>query len=151
MSKQQKQMKKRKEREQKSKDKVLKIREKIRAEAKEKADEIRLEKRIRKLKKTMDEYEFYNENFYRQLPPNVLGQLEHNARILKALEDEYTVAEIERRERAEEMEKLGLVTLEDKMDALQQYAKREVSDVEVIKAPVEPTEGESDERESTDD
>lgn len=125
MSKDKQKMKKKKLREKQSRERVLKKRSEIRAKAKEERDEVKLEKRIKKLKKTLDENDFYDQELYRKMPEKVLAQLEHNAKILKSLEEEYQVAEKGRAERAKALEEQGHLTLEDKLQAIQEMAINE--------------------------
>ena len=158
VSKQQKQLQKKKKREQDSRKKVLTLREQIRARAKEEKLEKQRDKRIAKLQREMDQMSVELPDI-EEVPDEVLTQLEHNAKILGALEQEHVAEQTARQELNEGLEEKGNKTLDDKMRALRrnffqanqvgvggsaQYKMlvapprrwKDVSDVEVIRAPV---------------
>ena len=112
--------KKKKERERKGKETVLKRRAVLRAKAKEENDERKLEKRIKKLKRDMEGYNLWSDEILKKVPASTLAQLEKNVQILKALEAEYENSEEARAERVKELESQGHLTLEEKFNALHQ-------------------------------
>ena len=154
-SKEQKKLKKKKAREKQAHARVLARRATLRAEAKEKREEEKLDRRIKKLKNKMDEFDFHHEEEYKGLTSKTLGQLEENVKILQTLESEWQEQDDARRNLAEQMDAEGNLTLEDKLRALHDLSianseaitddvveqtpsveklPTEVSDVEVIKA-----------------
>ena len=162
VSKQQKQMQKKKDREKESRKKVLAKRDKLRAEAKEKRLEFRRDKRIARLQREIDSASIGNDWVpggsvpLEELPDNVLAQIEHNVKVLKALEVQHEKEAKERQELNEGLEEEGHLTGEDKIKALRRKfleglpaqdielpklpeprKAKDVSDVEVVRAPVE--------------
>lgn len=160
-SKQQKEMKKRKEKERDSRKKVLAKREQLRKQAKEARQEYLRDKRIAKLQREMDRLDVNLPENVKELPDEVLTQIEHNAKILAALEQEHEEETKKKRELNQGLEEQGHSTLDAKVRALRQNffqqeqvgvggaaecrmniappqprRFKDVSDVEVIKAPV---------------
>jgi len=154
VSKAQKKMNKKKAREKDSKRKVLLKREALRAKVKEEREEKRKEKRIKKIQKDMGSLDIWADDVYKNISEDSLSQLEHNAKILKALESEAVDEEAKKEALNEDLEEKGHKTLDQKLQYLvgqggpDQFETRsdiivapripkDVSDVEVIKAPVE--------------
>jgi hypothetical protein len=118
MSKQQKKLQKQKKRDQASKEKVLKLRAKKRAIAKEEKDEWRKDKIIKKIKHDMEGLDLWADEVYEKMPENTLKQLQHNAKILRALEDEYEAEMKTRKDRQENLKEEGAATLNEMIDKL---------------------------------
>ena len=150
VSKAQKKMNKQKAREKASKKKVLLKREHLRAKVREERQEKRRDKRIKKLQEDMGELDIWADDVYKNVSEDSLRQLEHNAKLLKALEEESEKESAEKEVRNEDLEKKGHKTLNQKLQHLvgqpDQFETksnitmapkvvREVSDVELIKAP----------------
>lgn len=154
-SKIEKKFKKQKARERDSKLKVQQRRVKLRQKSKEAQEEFLKMKRIRRLQRKMGDLNIWSDETFKNLDEDALLQVEHNAEILKALEEEYEQERAQRQELNEELESQGHKTLEDKLRALSQAAMqgtdfenvgamnnmiiapkkvKEVADVEVIKA-----------------
>lgn len=148
VSKQQKEMKKRKTKE---KDNQLKLARKRSVRTKQRQEEraeFRREKRIKKLQKEMGEL---NEA-YQDLPDKTLSQLEHNAKILKALEDEYQQETDNRRELNQKLAEQGRKTLDEKLGILgsadyrmtpARRPPKDVADVGVVRGGDSPLQEES--------
>jgi hypothetical protein len=149
-SKAQKKMNKQKAREKESKKKVLLRREHLRAKVREEREEKRQDKRIKKLQEDMGELDIWADDVYKNVSEDSLRQLEHNAKLLKALEEESEKESAEKEVCNEDLEKKGHKTLNEKLQHLvggpDQFEMRsgiliapkqarDVSDVEVIKAP----------------
>lgn len=158
VSKQQKEMQKKKARERDSRKKVLAIRGQIRARAKEDRMERQRDRRIAKLQREIDA-----QGVLDNASDDVLSQLEHNVKILKALETEHEEEQKTRQKLNDGLEEQGKATLNDKLKVLreklfqpdqvgvggsanyrmmaaqpqpQPRRYKEVSDVEIVKAPV---------------
>lgn len=150
VSKAQKKMNKKKAREKDSKKKVLLKREQLRAKAREERQEKQRDKRIKKLQEDMGELDIWADDVYKNVSEDSLKQLEHNAKILKGLEEESENEAAKKEVLNEELEEKGCKTLDEKLARLvgqpDQFETRsdilmapkqvvEVSDVELIKAP----------------
>lgn len=150
VSKAQKKMNKQKAREKASKKKVLVKREHLRAKVREERQENRRDKRIKKLQKDMGDLDIWADDVYKNVSEDSLKQLEHNAKILKVLEEESEKESAEKEVRNEDLEKKGHKTLNEKLQhfvggpdqfetrsgiLMAPKQARDVSDVEVIKAP----------------
>lgn len=154
MSKQQKEFKKRKDRERESKNKVLSRRENIRKRSKEAHQEFLMNKRIDKLQREMDRMEMTLPENVKDLPDKTLKQIEHNVKILAALEQEHEDDLKKRQELNKELDEQGHTTLDEKVQAIRKdfleheqirlvpkpRKYKDVSDVEIIKAPVSESE-----------
>jgi hypothetical protein len=171
-SKQQKKFQKKKEREKRVRRQVLLQRETLRAPEREERAFQRKMKRITKLKKDMGDLNVWSDNVFLQMNDETLSQLEKNAKILRALEQQYVDETSKKKDLNEQLESEGFNTLDEKLGELhsrlvkqqkalyadsglveersEAYANaneklasccgKEVSEVEVIKAPVSPTE-----------
>lgn len=114
-SREQRKLKKRKEREKENRQHLLKNREKIRAVVREEREEMRREKRIKKLARDLERFEQY-------MPLDLaddatLTQIEKNVQILKTLEIEYAEETDQKKELNEKLERQGFLTLEEKLEA----------------------------------
>lgn len=118
MSKTQKQLQKKKAREKSAKEKVAKIRTQIRAAAKEKREEFRKDKLIRKIKRDMEGLDVWADDIYKKMPVKTLEQLQHNAKILKSLEEDYESQMNERKERQQAFKDQGIDTLDGMVEAM---------------------------------
>lgn len=118
VSKQQKEMKKKKKRAEDSHRKVVLKREKLRAQAKAEKEEWRQEKRIIRLQRDLDRFETGIGVPIEGLPEDTMKQLEHNVEILRALEQEHAKETAEKQQLNEELEKEGHKTMKDKLQAL---------------------------------
>lgn len=116
------QKKRAKEKENKKKILAERMRRRAAASAEKKAERAERErdKRISKLVREMDDFEHLPEDKLKELPDETLSQLERNAKILQALEDEYGEEAEKKRVLNESLEDQGIITLEDKLQALQQ-------------------------------
>lgn len=112
--------KKKKDKERQTKDRVLRRREAIREQARLEKKQAKLEHKFRdriapivnaKEPETKEEKE-----------ERVQKQLEHNVKILEALEDEYLKDQDVRKEINEELEAEGHSTFKEKMDAMEEKA-----------------------------
>lgn len=160
-SKTQRKLQKRKEREKEAHQKVLARREVLRASVREERDEVRKEKRIKKLQKDLERFDqIMSDRELGAVSEDTISQLERNVEILKKLEDEYNREMLQKQEINEELEKQGYLTLEEKMEALRSLNSKEentdcgvsgsaeckvsansdTAEVSVIKAPVEQSE-----------
>lgn len=120
VSREQKKMQKKKAKEKDNRKKILAEREKRRAVVRAEREDRRRERRIAKLQREMDDFEHLSAEALQDVPDSVLSQLEHNAKILKALESEYTDEMDRKKQLHESLEEDGHFTLEDKMNALNQ-------------------------------
>lgn len=117
-SKEQKKFKKRKQREKDVRKKILTRREIIRApEREERAFQKKL-KRIDKLKKEMGDLNVWSDDIFLKMTDDTLSQLEKNAKILKALEDEFREETTKKRNLNEQLEAEGFQTLDEKLSHL---------------------------------
>jgi len=126
VSKEQRKLKKRKQREKDARQKVLARRAELRTKAKEDREEARRERRIDKLQRdlyAMDQH--FEKEMLMAAPESTLSQLEKNIEILRALEAEHEKELSAKQELNEELESKGYVTLEEKMEALQQATLKE--------------------------
>lgn len=155
MASEKKKFQKKKEREKRVRKQILKQREALRAPEREEREFQKKLKRIEKLKKDMGKMNVWADEVFLNMNDKSLSQLERNAQILKALEQEYQKEKDRKKALNEELEGQGFLTLDQKLqhlhDKLVDQAKemyksggleakeakpqREVSDVEVIKAP----------------
>lgn len=76
--------------------------------------------RISKLKKGLGQHNMWSDDVLLKMPEKTLSQLEHNAQILKALEEEFENEVRRKRKLNEGLEGEGLHSLEDKLNALHQ-------------------------------
>lgn len=114
----QKKAKKKKEREKESRKKVLERREVLRAP---KIEENKLQKkmkRISKLQKDMEGLNQWADEVLVKMSDKTLNQLERNAKILKALEDEYEKEKAKKTQLNNDLESKGLYALEEKLNFL---------------------------------
>ena len=118
MSKQQKKLQKKKAREIESKKKVVTRREELRSQVREDLLKFRKFKRLEKLKKEMGELNVWADDVLFNMSDKTITQLEHNVKILAALEQEYQTERSKKEALNEELEKDGHFTLEDKMATL---------------------------------
>lgn len=118
-SKEQRKLKKRKKREKENRQQTLRRRAASRAKAKEEREEQRREKRIDKLQRelyAMDQH--FEKEQLAAASDDVIAQLEKNVEILRALEREHDKEMSEKAALNESLEEQGLLTMEDKMQAL---------------------------------
>jgi hypothetical protein len=120
VSKEQKKMKKKKAREKDSKKKVLAKREQLRAKAREKRQEEKRDKRIKKLQNDMAGLDVWEDEVLKKMPDKTLEQLEHNAKILRAIEEDHEAEMGKKKKLNEDLEAAGHFTLDDKLGALQE-------------------------------
>lgn len=121
----QKKQQKQKERDQKSKAKVLQLRTKTRAKAKEEREEFRKDKLIKKIKRNMEGLDVWADEVYKKMPKETLEQLSHNAKILRALEEEYEAEMKKKRDLQEEFKAKGIDTLDGMLHAVQEKIAQE--------------------------
>ena len=114
-SKQQKQIAKKKDRERESRKKVLARRAERRAPAQATRQLRRRIKRIAAIRKNLGSFDMYSDQTLLNMDTNSLSQLERNAQILRALEAEFEESQSQKSKLNEELESLGLHTLEQKM------------------------------------
>jgi hypothetical protein len=161
----QKKFMKQKKRERAVKQKLLVRRKVIEAKRKEENEQFKKMKRIKKLKKEMGHLNQWADDVLLGLNNKTLSQLEHNVKILRALEEEYEKERAKKKDLNKELENKGLVTLEEKLNFLhnkiveqQKLAfadmppveaanaglgsgkPEEVAEISVLKAPVEVAE-----------
>lgn len=131
MNKDRRKFKKKTERQSKVKSKILNIRSKIREEAKKRKEEARLEKRFR-----IKLAPFKKDSALDSTEPEVLEarkvdwvkkKLEHNMKILEALEKEMEAEEQQRQELNDSLETKGAFDLKDKMNFMGDFAEAEVA------------------------
>lgn len=117
-SKEKRKLQKRKERDEKNKKSRLHRQAVATAKRQEEAAEFRKNQRIRKLQREMGELSVWADDVLMKMDDKVLTQLEHNAKILKALEQDYEKEKNKKEELNKELEDKGLKTLKDKMKFL---------------------------------
>lgn len=117
---QQRQLQKRKAREEKNKKAKLHRQAVATKKRQEENAEFKKMKRIKKLQKDMGNLSVWADDVLMKLNDKALSQLEKNAAILKALEAEYSKEKDRKKELNEGLEAEGLRTLEQKMNALHQ-------------------------------
>ncbi len=117
-TKEQKKQQKKKTREKEVYKKVLLDRGKKQAKASEENALFKKTKRIEKLKKEMGEVNAWSDEALLNMDDKTLSQLEHNAKILKALEDEYEETNSERQKLNDSLESDGFLTLDEKLGSL---------------------------------
>jgi hypothetical protein len=173
-SKEQKKLQKRKERDKKNRDKLLYRRAVKTKKQQEENAEYHKSKRIEKLQRELGELNQWSDEVLKKVPNDTLTQLEKNAKILKSLEDEYEQERAKKRQLNESLESEGSLTLEQKMAKLHAglsqtqidgiscldesklvvegstsgrigMPRKEISEVQVIKAPVTNSEENSSE------
>lgn len=121
MSKEQRKLQKRKEREKEVKQKLLVKREATRSVVREERDDWRKEKRIKKLQKDLEHFDqIMDEQRLRDADDSTLSQIEKNIEILKVLEQEHHREMIQKKELNEDLEAEGCLTLEEKIQAAMQ-------------------------------
>ena len=118
MNKQKRAEQKKKARREQSKRRVLERRKESREEAREIREQQKLDRLARKIENKLDRLDATPEASLNGLDKSTLKQLEHNVRILKAIEDEYGDADAAKRQLADELEAEGNITLEQKLAAL---------------------------------
>ena len=118
VSKAQKKLQKQRAREKETKKKIREKREKMREPARKEREDRRRDKRIKKLQNEMAGLQTREEETLKNMPDKTLSQLEHNAKILRALETEHEAELAKKRELHEGLEEQGHVTLEEKMNAI---------------------------------
>ena len=124
--KEQRKLQKRKAREKDAKKSVLAKRTEIRAKRKEEREEEKQERRIDKLQRDLHQMDQHFEKAALQAASNdTLAQLEKNVQILRALEEEYEKEAEAKKAINEDLESKGYVTLDEKMQALQQAVLEE--------------------------
>jgi len=115
---QQRKLQKRKARDEKNKNARL-FRERLAAEKRQElAADFRKLKRIKKLKKEMGQMNVWADDVFMRMSENTISQLEHNAQILKALEEEYEKEWAKKKALNQDLEDKGLTSLKDKMQYL---------------------------------
>jgi hypothetical protein len=133
-SKQQKKLQKQKAREKSSHDKVLRLRAKKRAIDKEEREEFRKNKLIKKIKRDMEGLDIWADEVYQKMPEKTLKQLQHNAKILQALEEEYEEEMKSRNNLQSELKEEGAENLGEMVDVMHKRASDDAV-LNVIKAP----------------
>lgn len=118
MSKEQKKFQKKKDRERRVRRQVLLEREAIRAPEREERKFQKKLKRVERLKKDMGRLNVWADELFLKMDDKTLSQLEHNAKILKALEEEYRDEHDRKVALNEELEAKGVHTLEEKLEHL---------------------------------
>lgn len=116
----QKKQQKQKAKDKENRKKILANRAKTRAKAKEEKDEFRRDKRIKRLLKDMEGLDTWEEETLKEMPDKTFDQLEHNAQILKVLEEEHEQDMAAKKELNEGLEEKGHITLDEKLNALHQ-------------------------------
>lgn len=128
MSKEKQLKKKKKERERKNKQEVLRRREVIRKDQKEVNDKRKKQRETKKLLKEKEKLEVMNEQAMQNMPPDIRKKIEHNIKILRALEEEHA-KEMKAKETINKgLEEKGYFTLEQKLSALNEMQKLSVED-----------------------
>lgn len=126
VSKEQRKLQKRKKREKEARKSVLVRRGQLRAKKKEEREELLQQKRIDKLQRELDRMD---QHFPREMlelaPEDTIAQLEKNVEILKALEAEHHKELDAKQQINNDLESKGYITLEEKMQALQEMAFEE--------------------------
>ena len=123
----QKKQQKQKARDKENRKKITAKRMASRAKAKADRDEELMKKRVGKLQREMagTEMDNWDEEMLKKMPEDTLEQLERNAKILNALEDEHEEETAKKQELNEGLEAKGHVTLEEKVNALHQNTVEE--------------------------
>lgn len=144
MSKQQKQIEKKKKRELEKQKKLLLQREAVTKKRQHDNEEFHKDEKVRKLQKQMGDLSIWADDVLKKVPDATFAQLQKNAKVLKALEEEYEEEQKKKRELNGQLESNGLLTLEDKLSQvnrsvldggiLQEIPKQDVAEVGVIKA-----------------
>jgi hypothetical protein len=103
-------------------------------------------KRVNQLKNSLGKLNVWDNETLLSMSEKTLAQLEHNAKVLRALEDEYQQENAKKEALNEELESEGFYTLQEKLNSLQgkmvdHFTK---SVVEAGIKPSEPEEEESD-------
>lgn len=120
VSKAQKKMQKKKAKEKETRKKILAKRAVSRAKTKEEREDHRKDKRVKKFQREMAGMNIWEDEVLKKMPDKTFDQLEHNANILKALEEEHEKEMDEKRSLNEGLESNGHITLNDKLQVLQQ-------------------------------
>lgn len=118
MSKERKKLQKKKEREREAQQKVLARREEIREPIREENRLHKKLKRIKKLKRDLGSLNIWADEVYLKASEKTLSQLEHNAKILQALEDEHRKEQEKRQAINDKLEAEGHTTLNDKLKSM---------------------------------
>jgi len=125
VSKAQKKLQKKKAKEREDHKKILANREKLRASAREERKDRRRDKRIKKLQREMGDLDVWADDVYKELPDKTLTQLEHNAKILRVLEDEHEQEMAAKKKLNEDLEAKGHQTMDEKLEAMQKVTLNE--------------------------
>lgn len=123
MNKQQKQLKKKKERAEKNKAKTLRRHAAISKQNQIERKDYLIHKAMQKNRRQLAKMETIADEILDKLPPETRKQIENNIEILKALEDEYVRETGERQVLNTKLEEAGCLTLEDKMTHMQELLK----------------------------
>lgn len=127
-SKEQRKLQKRKVREKETRQQLLARREQLRAPAREAREDMRREKRIKKLQKDLEHFDqVMQERELAVASDDTLSQLEKNIEILKVLESEHNREMAQKAALNQELEEKGYFTLEDKMKAAQELLVKETN------------------------
>jgi hypothetical protein len=118
MNKQSKTLKKRKDREEKVKSQLLKQRSKLTVERQLAKKELLEKKSFKKQQKEQERLEEHTEQLFQKLPEKTRERIEHNIKILKALEEEHDKEVAARRAVNKDLEDQGFQTFKEKLDAL---------------------------------
>jgi mevalonate kinase len=148
MSKEQRKLQKRKEREREKHKELIVKREKALVPVREAREDMRKEKRIKKLQKDLEHFDqIMDERELAIASDSTLSQLEKNIEILKVLEAEHNREMQQKQKLNEELEEQGYLTLEEKIEAVKKSGAgvggsaecrccpKETAQVSVIKAP----------------
>lgn len=119
MSKAQKKLEKRKVKERATHRQILNRRTAIRAEAKEKREEFRDEKKHRKMIRQVEEMQAVYDQMKDKLPPETRQKIERNIEILSALEQQFVKETEERKKNNEQLETEGALSMKEKMNLLE--------------------------------
>lgn len=120
VSKAQKKIQKKKAKEKDTRKKILMKRAISRAKTKEEREEHRRDKRVKKFQREMAGITIWEDEVLKKMPDKTFDQLEHNAKILRALEEEHEKDMDEKRNLNEGLESDGHLTLNDKLQSLHQ-------------------------------
>jgi len=120
VSKAQKKVQKQKAKEKETRKKILAKRAESRAKTKVEREDHRRDKRIKKFQREMAGMDIWEEEVLKAMPDKTMDQLEHNAKILRVLEEGHDKEMDEKRILNEGLESKGHLTLNDKLQALQQ-------------------------------
>lgn len=117
-TKEQKKQQKKNARDKDNRKKLLAKREAIAAPLREERDQFRKLKRVGKMKKDMGKFNVWPDEVLMSMSNDTLSQLEKNAKILRALEEEYQQEYLKKENLNKELEVEGYHTLEEKLNSL---------------------------------